>query len=137
MTTTESTSFAAVDDRPLGPALRLGWARKCPNCGTGRMLKGYLKVAYACPDCHEPLHHHRADDGPAYLTILVVGKLAMLLYVAVYMMWQPSPVVMIALCWAVALVLALYMLPRIKGALVALQWAQRMHGFGHTAEAPK
>jgi uncharacterized protein (DUF983 family) len=26
--------------------------------------------------------------------------------------------------------LSLYLLPRLKGALVALQWAKRMHGFG-------
>jgi len=26
--------------------------------------------------------------------------------------------------------LALYLLPRLKGVMVALQWAKRMHGFG-------
>ena len=29
--------------------------------------------------------------------------------------------------------LSLYLLPRLKGALVALQWAHRMHGFGAPA----
>jgi len=28
-----------------------------------------------------------------------------------------------------AIVLALYLLPRIKGALIGLQWAKCMHGF--------
>ena len=28
-------------------------------------------------------------------------------------------------------VLSLWMLPRVKGAIVGFQWARRMHGFGH------
>jgi len=94
------------------------------------MMTGYLKVADACPDCGEDLHHHRADDGPAYLTILVVGKSVMAMYLAVYLTWAPSPLVMIALCWSVALAASLWLLPRFKGGLVALQWSRRMHGFG-------
>ena len=31
-------------------------------------------------------------------------------------------------------ILSLVLLPRIKGALIALQWAQRMHGFGEQGE---
>ena len=94
------------------------------------MMHGYLKVSDACPECGEELHFHRADDGPAYLTILVVGKISMALYLTVYLAWQPPPLVMIALSWSVALALALFLLPRFKGALVALQWSRRMHGFG-------
>ena len=130
MTLSDTVSTQPADDRPLGPALRRGWARRCPCCGEGRGMSGYLKVADACPVCGEALHHHRADDGPAYLTILVVGKSIMALYLAVYLAWAPSPWVMIALCWSVALALALFLLPRFKGALVALQWSRRMHGFG-------
>jgi uncharacterized protein (DUF983 family) len=60
-------------ERPTWPALRKGWSRKCPNCGNGPLLRGYLKVRDTCPVCREELYHHRADDGPAYLTILIVG----------------------------------------------------------------
>lgn len=130
MSVTEISSILPVDDRPLRPALRLGWSRTCPACGTGRMMTGYLKVADACPECGEELHHHRADDGPAYLTILVVGKSVMALYLAVYLAFAPSPWVMIGLCWSVALLASLWLLPRFKGGLVALQWSRRMHGFG-------
>lgn len=130
MSVTQSSTELTHDDRPLRPALIRGWKRTCPACGEGAMMKGYLKVADSCPNCHEEFHHHRADDGPAYLTILVVGKLVMTLYLTVFMMWQPSPWIMIALCWSVALVMSIWLLPRFKGALVALQWSRRMHGFG-------
>jgi uncharacterized protein (DUF983 family) len=126
----------APDDRPLMPALRLGWARRCPACGRGRMIQGYLAVAACCPACGTELHHQRADDGPAYLTILIVGKLVMAVYLAVYLAWQPAPWVMIALCWSLAVALALWLLPRIKGAMVAMQWSRRMHGFGDPATDP-
>lgn len=117
------------DDRPLKPALRRGWACLCPACGAGAMMPKYLTIADTCPACGEALHHHRADDGPAYLTILIVGKLVMAVYLAVFLAWQPPPWAMIALCWSLAIGLALWLLPRIKGAMVALQWSRRMHGF--------
>ncbi len=100
------------------------------------MMKGYLKVAEACPHCGEALHHQRADDGPAYLTILIVGKAVMAVYLAVFLAFHPSPWVMIALCWSLAVAGALWLLPRLKGAMVALQWSRRMHGFGDPATDP-
>jgi uncharacterized protein (DUF983 family) len=32
--------------------------------------------------------------------------------------------------------MSLWLLPRVKGALVGLQWALRMHGFDAAADAP-
>ena len=29
-------------DRPVKQALINGWKRKCPNCGSGPMMDGYL-----------------------------------------------------------------------------------------------
>ena len=38
-------------ERPLKPALMRGWRRRCPNCGAGPMMRGYLKVRDECPVC--------------------------------------------------------------------------------------
>ncbi|NNF92843.1 MAG: DUF983 domain-containing protein, partial [Boseongicola sp.] len=63
-------------ERPVRGAMLRGWKRRCPRCGQGPMMKSYLKVRDACPVCDQELDaHHRADDGPAYLTILIVGHL--------------------------------------------------------------
>lgn len=118
------------EDRPLGPALRRGWRRRCPNCGAGPMLRGYLKVRDTCPVCQEELYHQRADDGPAYLTILIVGHLMAPLLLIVFMRWRPDPLVLTALFSVGTVGLSLWLLPRLKGAMVAIQWAKRMHGFG-------
>ena len=72
---TSDTNAAQADDRPVWPSIFRGWRRKCPHCGSGPMFKGYLKVRDECAVCHEQLHHHRADDGPAYLTILIVAHI--------------------------------------------------------------
>lgn len=133
MTMTDTTPvtepMTESDDRPLKPALLRGWRRRCPNCGAGPMLRGYLKVRDACPVCGEELHHHRADDGPAYMTILIVGHLLAPVLLFTFMKWRPEPLVMAVGFTIGTVALSLYLLPRLKGALVALQWANRMHGF--------
>lgn len=120
----------AQPERPLKPALRRGWRRRCPNCGSGPLLKGYLKVRDHCPVCQETYSHHRADDGPAYITILIVGHLSAPLMGSVWMAWQPEPLVMFTGFAIGTVALSLYLLPRLKGAMVAFQWARYMHGFG-------
>jgi uncharacterized protein (DUF983 family) len=118
-------------ERPLKPALLRGWRRRCPNCGAGPMMRGYLKVRDDCPVCGEELRHQRADDGPAYLTILIVGHLMAPMLLWVFVEWRPDPVTLFTIFSVGTVALSLFLLPRIKGALVALQWAKRMHGFGH------
>lgn len=121
------------EDRPLGPAMRRGWARRCPSCGSGPLLRGYLTVRESCPVCGEALHHQRADDGPAYLTILIVGHLMAPLILFAFTKFRPDPLVLASVFSVGTVALSLYLLPRLKGALVALQWAKRMHGFGGKA----
>lgn len=117
-------------ERPLGRALRRGWARRCPNCGSGSIFSGYLKVRDSCPVCSEDLHHHRADDGPAYLTILIVGHILAPALMFVFVKFRPEPLTLMTIFSVGTVALSLYLLPRLKGWLVAMQWAKRMHGFG-------
>lgn len=126
---TPSLATLPLDDRPLRPALLRGWRCKCPQCGAGPMMRGYLKVRDTCPVCGEELHHQRADDGPAYLTILIVGHLLGPLMLYAFTALRPDPIILASTFSVAAVGLSLYLLPRLKGAMVALQWAKRMHGF--------
>lgn len=121
-------------DRLLGEAMRRGAIGRCPNCGQARLFTGYLRVKDHCPSCGEELHHHRADDGPAYLTILIVSHIATVLLLMVFTLYRPSSEVLMAVFLGGALVASLILLPIIKGAWVGMQWAKRMHGFGHAGE---
>lgn len=122
-----------ADDRPMGRAMLRGLRKRCPACGSGPMMRGYLTVRDHCPVCNEALHHHRADDGPAYLTIVAVGKVLAPTLFVVYSGFRPDPMVLATLFSTAAVALSLYLLPRLKGMVVGIQWSRRMHGFGRTA----
>jgi uncharacterized protein (DUF983 family) len=60
---------------PLFRSIRRGVAHHCPACGRGKLFRRYLKVEKTCSACGHELARYPADDGPAYLTILLVGHL--------------------------------------------------------------
>jgi uncharacterized protein (DUF983 family) len=95
------------------------------------MFDGYLSVAKTCGSCGLDLTPQRADDGPAYLTIVIVGHLLVLFLVPAYKTWDWPPAVMATVFSVLAVVLSLFLLPRLKGALIGFQWAKRMHGFSN------
>lgn len=117
------------EDRPMRPALLRGLMERCPACGKGRMLHQYLKIQANCPECGEDLSHARADDGPAYLTILVVAHLVGFVLHFLWGVWRMDPLTMALVVSGLAVGLSLLLLPRFKGMLVGWQWAKRMHGF--------
>ena len=117
--------------RSLAAAVGRGFIGRCPNCGGGAMFRAYLSVNPRCPACGEDLSGHRADDAPAFLTLLVacfVGGLGVLLSDDAS---SQMPLLAVAAFWlVVTAVVGLLVLPRIKGAVVGYQWALRLHDFG-------
>ncbi len=125
------TPLTIESRRPVGLAMRRGFVGRCPSCGQGRLFRAYLKVVDSCEVCGEALHHERADDAPAYFTIAIVGHFIIAGVLATEFVAPDSPFWVPALIWsALALAASLILLPRVKGALIGLQWANRMHGFG-------
>ncbi len=127
---TDTFPLEAPNDRSVKQALLRGLMCRCPACGQGKIFNGYLTVKSECPECGEDLHHQRADDGPAYLTILIVSHLGAPLLLAIYLAYRPSAMSMLIGFSIGAVVMSLALLPRFKGAFVGFQWARRMHGFG-------
>ncbi|HEX4767384.1 MAG TPA: DUF983 domain-containing protein [Lichenihabitans sp.] len=130
MTTISDTAPAVTDARPIPNAMLRGALMRCPHCGTGHLYRAYLKVADACPACGEELHHHRADDAPPYVTIFFVGHLVIASLLAVDIAYDWPVWLHMAVWLPLTVVLCLALLPMFKGALIGLQWALRMHGFG-------
>jgi uncharacterized protein (DUF983 family) len=101
---------------------------RCPNCGNGRLFARYLKQVESCAACGERFGHIRADDGPAWLTMLVVGHVM----APVVLMVGPDDAWpnwrLIAGFPAFALILALVLLPRAKGLFIAAIWRTRCIG---------
>jgi uncharacterized protein (DUF983 family) len=95
---------------------------RCPTCGEGRLFASYLKPVACCAMCGEALGHIRAEDGPAWLTILLVGHIVapFLLGVVPGLMWPDWAI--LAVSMAFTLVLALTILPRVKGFFIGMIW---------------
>ncbi|MFO0996747.1 MAG: DUF983 domain-containing protein [Alphaproteobacteria bacterium] len=126
----------SVDDssvperRSIWSAMRRGFGKRCPCCGAGAIFKGYTAVHAHCGTCRLALHHQRADDAPPYFTVLVVGHIIVPLSLVAEQLFEPPVWLQLALWLPLTLVASLALLPRIKGALIGLQWANGMHGFG-------
>ncbi len=119
-----------MEERALGRSLLRGWRRRCPNCGGGPLFHGFVRVRRSCAACGEHLHHQRADDLPAYVTILLVGKLVIAAMIAVELTWTPPVWVHWAVWPTLTVLMSLWLLPRVKGLTIGMQWALGMHGFG-------
>lgn len=123
------------DKRDVWQAMRRGMAGRCPSCGQGKLFYKYLKVTPTCPVCGEVLSHHRADDAPPYVVITIVGHIVLfgIMYVESRMV-NFSYLTHLLIWPPIALAMSLALLPPVKGALIGLQWALRMHGFGGASE---
>lgn len=123
--------------RSLAQAVGRGMRLRCPHCGQGHLFKSFLKIADTCDSCGEELHHHRADDFPPYISIFIVGHLIVGLILHLEMTYTDvAPWVYMATMLPAAIILPLVLLPSIKGGVVGMQWAQRMHGFASTGRDP-
>jgi uncharacterized protein (DUF983 family) len=107
-------------------AMRRGWSGRCPRCNKGSLFSSYLKMRSHCPVCAQALEPYRADDAPAYFTIVIVGHIVVPLVLA-FEKWAVEPPLWLhALLWLpLSVALALLLLPRIKGAVIALLWTHR------------
>jgi len=126
---TQTDSPASAPERRVWPAVLRGLRLRCPACGTGALMHRYLKVRDTCPACHADLSHQRADDGPAYLTMFVTLKIVVPAMVYVMFNHDVNRALLLTLSIAAMVGLTLFLLPRFKGLVVAVQWALRMHGF--------
>jgi uncharacterized protein (DUF983 family) len=113
-------------DRPLGLGVSRGLRMRCPDCGEGALFRSYLKVK-PCNACGHRNDAYRADDGPAYVTILLVGHLVIAPLLLWPFIWEaPLALVLGTIIPAIG-VLTLAALPVVKGGWVGLMWSRHPH----------
>src|SRR5690349_1886525 len=103
-------------------AMLRGFRGRCPKCGVGKLLSGYMRPVPECDHCGENLAPYQTADFASYMVMFAVGLVFMPVVFVVSMSsaassWLVSAVV------ALALASALLLLPRAKGAGIALLWA--------------
>ena len=104
-------------------ALSAGLRCRCPNCGEGKLYKGYLKVEPTCAACGHDLSAYRADDGPAYFTILIIGHLIIAPLLIFPIVWKSPAYISIPILLTALTIVTLSALPRIKGGWIGLMYA--------------
>lgn len=125
-----------LEERRMMPAILHGMRGRCPRCGEGKLFRGFLKVNQSCAHCGEELFHHRADDLPPYIAIIIVGHILVGGMLHTEMTMTVAPWVYLVTALPAALILPLAILPSVKGGVVGLQWAARMHGFDLSRRDP-
>jgi uncharacterized protein (DUF983 family) len=116
--------------RSTADAMWKGFRCRCPKCGTGKLFGGFLKPVMSCSACDEPLDGHRSDDLPPYVTMFIVGHVVVPLILANEMSSAPWSLWTHALVWLpLSLALTIGLMQPVKGAIIGLQWANRLHGF--------
>ena len=133
MSSPASSPAPKTADRRVFPALLNGFRHRCPQCGQGALLAGYLKPVDSCSVCGEDFSQISADDGPAWATLLVLGHVVvpLMLYLGrddTVPIWLAIVVLML-----VMLVGVYFTLPRAKGVFIALIWATGATGEDITA----
>jgi len=127
---------AVPEPRPVGRAMKLGFRNRCPQCGEAPLFRAYLKPVDTCAHCGAEMHHHRADDLPAYLVAIVVGHIMVGGWLMTESVWHLATWQHLAIWAPLATLAALLLLQPFKGAIIGLQWANRMHGFGAGEQDP-
>ena len=131
-----SRDSAPAEKRDVWTSLKRGFRGRCPRCGEGKIFRAFLKVADRCSACGLDLSPHRADDLPAYLVIVIVGHIVVPLALTIETNYSPPVALQLAIYLPLTLIASLLLLQPVKGAVVAVQWALRMHGFDEQNPEP-
>jgi uncharacterized protein (DUF983 family) len=106
---------------PVAAAMR----GRCPRCGEGRLLSGFLNTAPRCEVCGLDFKFIDSGDGPAVFVILIVGFIVVGAALYTEVKYQP-PMWLHAVLWLpLILGLSLGLLRPLKGAMIGLQYQNK------------
>jgi uncharacterized protein (DUF983 family) len=112
--------------RSIPTALRRGLVGRCPACGKGTLLRGFINPAAQCEACCEELGQYQSADFAAYFVMFLVGAIFTPMTLILAFNPDHSPYAI----WFIlggAVLTALVLLPRVKGAVIGLLWALNVH----------
>jgi uncharacterized protein (DUF983 family) len=108
---------------PLRRSVGRGLKGRCPACGEGKMFWRYLKVSDRCPKCDLDLSNYPADDGPAYLTILLIGHMVIVPLLLFPIIWRSPAIYSVPIVLVALTAITLTALPVIKGGWIGLMYS--------------
>lgn len=114
-----------TDNTSVRPVLWRGVRGLCPQCGLGKIFEGYLKQVDKCQNCQEDIGSLRADDGPAFVTILVTGIIIAPFFTLFALNETMPQWVLMGSLFVLIIGLVFTMLRSTKGLFIATLWFTR------------
>lgn len=99
-----------------------GFRGRCPRCGEGRLLAGYIAPVAECAVCGEHLAPYLSGDLGPYFVTFAIGLTFTPVLVNLSMSGNVREGLVLVVA-AVAVACALILLPRAKGAAIGALWA--------------
>jgi uncharacterized protein (DUF983 family) len=101
--------------------IKRGFKKTCPRCGNSPIFVKYIKTYKKCSSCGIKISDYKSDDGPAYITIFIVGHVIIPTVLLIEKNFSPSLLAQMILWPLLTIILCLWLLPRVKGAFIGVQ----------------
>lgn len=106
-------------------SLKAGLLCRCPRCGEGALLRGFLKVRDNCPKCGLDFSFADPADGPAFFVMTGVGILVITVWTCWVIASQPPIWLQFATVMPALVIGCLATLRPVKAWLVAEQYIHK------------
>ena len=106
-------------------SLKTGIRCRCPRCGEGPMLEGYLTIRKSCPNCGLSYAFADPADGPAFFVMSVVGVVGMALFMTFEFTVHPPIWVHFVFTFPLIAAMCLGILRPFKGWMIASQYRHK------------
>lgn len=112
-------------DYPRLSTLTTGLRCRCPRCGEGPLLKGYLTIRDECPVCHLDYGFADPADGPAFFAMSAVGLIGMIGFMIFEFNVHPPIWVHMVVTLPILTIMCLGVLRPFKGWMVSEQYVHK------------
>ena len=110
---------------PRLSTLSTGLRCRCPRCGEGPLLKGYLTIRDECPVCHLNYGFAEPADGPAFFAMSAVGLVGMIGFMIFEFSVHPPIWVHLVVTFPILIAMCLGVLRPFKGWMVSEQYVHK------------
>ena len=110
---------------PRLSTLSTGLRCRCPRCGRGPLLRGFLTIRDRCPVCDLDYGFAEPADGPAFFAMSAIGILGMMAFMAFEFTVRPPIWVHFTVTFPLIALACVLVLRPFKGWLVSEQWIHK------------
>ena len=110
---------------PRLSTLSTGLRCRCPRCGEGPLLTGYLTIRESCPECGLDYSFADPADGPAFFVMSAVGLIGMIGLMAFDLGMHPPIWVHLVVTLPLLTLMCLATLRPFKGWMVSEQYIHK------------